>query len=446
MVDTSDAARPRQVGTFLRIEWQELGPIGRTVLVALGMFLVVAVALAVAIPRQIEAHLIDGHIRSLTRVVDDLDAEGMIPTGSDDALVELDTAVRRHLLGADVVRVKVWLPDGTVAYADEPALIGRSFERSADLDAAFAGVPISDVPELERPENVFERDLPPLREFYIPVDGPTGTKAVFEVYHLAEPIESTVADIRTYVWISLLGGIGLLAAFVATLIVINGRAVTRRQRLAEDLLADLVTAQARERTRIIGSLHDDIGQSLYRIHYGIEDLRTKIPPDDPASQELTHLSTLVADVEGSLRAELRSLFQEDGNELSLGFELDELAEVTEMESDLAVDVRLDGSPRIELLDPAGRALLVRAAREAITNVRKHAQASKVKIVVRGTADRVSLEVSDDGIGISGDEGLGIVTTRRRLESSGGGLVVERGRSGGTRFEAWLPPAECGAGT
>jgi hypothetical protein len=45
-----------------RSEWAELGPLGRTALIALGMSTAVAVILAVAIPQQVERHLIDGSV------------------------------------------------------------------------------------------------------------------------------------------------------------------------------------------------------------------------------------------------------------------------------------------------------------------------------------------------------------------------------------------------
>jgi len=428
----------------VRAEWIELGPVGRTVVVALAMSVVAALVLVVLIPRQVETHLVDSHIRSLTRVVDEFAADGMIPTDttSPGPLGALDAAVKLHLLGSDTVRVKVWLPDGTIAYSDEPTLVGKRFPLSEDRRLAFAGVPQADRPDLSRPENEFERQMPPLREFYIPVAGAGDeTVAVFEVYHLAEPIDSTVANIRRYVWISVFLAIGLLAAFVAILIVVNGRAITRRQRLAENLLGELVRAQGEERTRIIGALHDDIGQSLYRIHYGIEDVLSRMAPDDPNTDELKKLGMLVNDVEGSLRAELRSLWNETGEELSLGFELDELAEVTEMETDLTVSVQVD--PETELSIPC-RAALFRAAREAVTNVRKHADASTIDIHVHGENGTVRLDVVDDGGGARIQEGLGLATTRERLEALGGGLRVRRARGGrGTHFEAWLPRAGCG---
>ncbi len=427
---------------MVRSEWTELGPVGRTVLIALGMSAGVALVLAVSIPHQVEQHLIDGEIRSLTRIVDDLADVGMIPPDVDDldAMAALDEAVRVNLLGSETVRVKVWLPDGTIAYSDEPDLIGTNFPLSDDRIDAFNGQPRVEVPDLSLPENAHERNLPPLREFYVPVKEDSGSVvSVFEVYRLAEPIEATVRNIQRYVWISITIGIGLLAIFIAILIVVNGKAITRRRRFIEKLFGDLVRSQAEERTRISGSLHDDIGQSLYRIHYGLEDIRSRVDADSAIAGELDHLGTLVSDVDGVLRAELRLLRYGTGEELSLGAALDELAEVTEMESDLSVSVKVDTEG---VLSPTGRVALFRAAQEAVTNVRKHALATSVEIRVYRKGKEVGLDVVDDGVGIIDDEGLGLTTTREWLQAVGGGLRVRTGRNGGTRFAAWVPTDEC----
>ncbi len=433
--------KPRGVPAVFQSEWVELGPMGRTVLVALAVSGVVAVLLAVAIPHQVKHDLIDGETRSLVRIAGDMAETGVIPPRADDpvALAVLDEAVRASLLGSDTVRVKVWSPDGTIVYSDESDLIGVTFPLTEDRVDAFNGHPRVDDPDLSLLENVYERTLPPVREFYIPVANETGSVvSVFEVYRLADPIETTVSNIQRYVWASIAIGIGLLSLFLVTLIVINGKALERRRRLAEKLFSDLVQAQAEERARIIGSLHDDIGQSLYRIHYGLEDTRSRIDSSDPIAADLARLGALVGDVDSALRAELRLLQYGTGEELSLGSALDELVEVTEMETDLTVTVTVDTD---WVLSPSSRVALFRAAREALTNVRKHALATTVDIRMYRNGKRVKLDVIDDGIGIIHDEGLGLTTTRERLESIGGGLKIKNGRNGGTRFVAWLPAGE-----
>jgi hypothetical protein len=193
---------PRGFRTVFQSEWTELGPLGRTVLIALAVSAVVALVLAVAIPHHVEHHLIEGEIRSIARIAGDMAKADLIPPNLDDSapMAALDESVRVNLLGSDTVRVKVWAPDGTVAYSDESALIGQSFPLSDDRIDAFNGQSRVEEPDLLLPENAYERTLPPLREFYIPVADDTGlVVSVFEVYRLVEPIEATVGNIQRYV-------------------------------------------------------------------------------------------------------------------------------------------------------------------------------------------------------------------------------------------------------
>ena len=72
------------------------------------------------------------------------------------------------------------------------------------------------------------------------------------------------------------------------------------------------------------------------------------------------------------------------------------------------------------------------------NVRRHAHATKVEIRLCRSDGAVTLHVDDDGIGIRGVPGLGLATTRRRLEVQDGSLTLGRSPLGGTRFTARLP--------
>src|SRR5690606_32919848 len=85
-------------------------------------------------------------------------------------------------------------------------------------------------------------------------------------------------------------------------------------------------------------------------------------------------------------------------------------------------------------------VLLRAAQEALSNVRRHAAAQHVQLVLGGSADQVHLEVVDDGRGIDPDvrTGFGLRGMRDRVTSGGGELAVSNGVSGGTRVRVTLP--------
>jgi signal transduction histidine kinase len=88
--------------------------------------------------------------------------------------------------------------------------------------------------------------------------------------------------------------------------------------------------------------------------------------------------------------------------------------------------------------------LFRIVQEALTNVSRHAGATRVNIELGVKSDCVTLEVNDDGGGITeagttGPRSLGILGMRERAAVLGGVLEVAPRAGGGTRVAAWFPP-------
>jgi signal transduction histidine kinase len=109
---------------------------------------------------------------------------------------------------------------------------------------------------------------------------------------------------------------------------------------------------------------------------------------------------------------------------------------------LEVDLAVEGTPR-EL--PIGLDLSAyRIVQEALTNILKHAHASKASVRIRYEPDAVELEVVDDGRGPSQDEtqsGQGIIGMRERAALVGGALRVGRAPGGGFAVDARIPLPE-----
>jgi signal transduction histidine kinase len=88
--------------------------------------------------------------------------------------------------------------------------------------------------------------------------------------------------------------------------------------------------------------------------------------------------------------------------------------------------------------------LFRIVQEALTNVLRHAGATRVDIELGMKSDCVTLEINDDGSGITeagtvGPGSLGILGMRERAAAIGGVLEVAPREHGGTRVAAWFPP-------
>ncbi|MFQ5554294.1 MAG: sensor histidine kinase [Acidimicrobiia bacterium] len=437
MSTTQPQQRLRRAAVALRTQWRELGGFGRVSVIGIVLSMAVAIVLGFVIPALVKRNLTDTRVDTYQAVAQDLEERDLIPIpgGPETDLEALATAIDLRLLGGDTLRVKLWTEDGLVLYSDAPELIGQTFPASEDRTLAFSGEVTVRHPDLARPENQPEAELGPLREYYIPVrngDGPV--PGVFEVYEDSGPLDATVAATRRIVWLSIGIGLGILFLFMGALVVANARIITGRARAAERQLTALAQAREDERHRIVGALHDDIGQPLYRVLMGIQGSRSQIDPASPVASELGGLEDLVRSIDGNLRTELRLLHHGSVEQLDLDTLLEELADKTRAETDLEVEIEIQEHRPLTL--PV-RAALLRAASEAVTNARKHSGADAILIRVHDGAGRLLVDVEDDGAGISAPPGLGLTTTRERLEALGGGLRVTDRRGTGTLFRAWV---------
>jgi two-component system NarL family sensor kinase len=211
----------------------------------------------------------------------------------------------------------------------------------------------------------------------------------------------------------------------------------RRRQQAENLLGSLFHAQEDERRRTVGALHDDVGQPLFRLLYGLEGSRAALPPDHPAQLELERLSDLTRDIDRTLRTELRTLHRGVDEDLGLASSIEQIVDTAMAETDLVVDLDV-GDVDASALGQAAKIALVHAVQEAVINVRKHANATHVAVELRSTPQDVVVSIRDDGTGVRASEGLGLVTSRERLEALGGRLKVTSTRGRGTVFQAMVP--------
>lgn len=427
----------RRLWLGLRAEWREIGGLGRLALAGLALSLALTVVLGFSISNSARTNLLAARADLLASQVSALPLLGADVVPGSDPYAVFDGAVQRSLVGGETERVKVWAADGTIVYSDLPSLVGQSFDLSPPARGAFDGHVETTISDLEDPAHAHAESHSQLIEVYIPHAGADGSiDHVVEVEQRLDSLNEALGSIRRNVWLSIGAGMGALAIFLGALGVARARSVDRRRRQAERLLGALFRVQEDEQRRIVGALHDDVGQPLYRLLYGLEGSRAKLPHDDPVADELDRLEGLVRDIDKTLRGELDLLYHGLAADAGLVPALRDLAGMTEGES--GIDVHTSFPDRLPTLSPVARTALFRAAQEAVVNVRKHAGAGNVWIRVETQGDRVAVDVEDDGTGTLASPGLGLTTTRERLEALGGGLRVEQRKRTGTRFSAWLP--------
>ena len=236
---------------------------------------------------------------------------------------------------------------------------------------------------------------------------------------------------------------------ISRMLLVQHKARTEMEALAgrlgdanEQLLAQAAEieelAKAQERNRIARDIHDGLGHYLTIVHVQLEAAQTLFTRDPETSraavlkaQELTREG--LSEVRRSV-ALLRG---------SVSTERPLLAAIEKLASECKADgiraaVRLRGTPR-PLPEPV-EITLYRAAQEALTNVRRHAHASRLEIELAfASGSGIRLRVEDDGVGAEPlNQGFGLVGLRERAESVGGKMSVRSARGRGFTLEMELP--------
>jgi signal transduction histidine kinase len=111
-----------------------------------------------------------------------------------------------------------------------------------------------------------------------------------------------------------------------------------------------------------------------------------------------------------------------------------------------VRTHLTAFAEVEQLEMARRTVLFRVAQEALTNVARHAQASRVEVNIQKRLDGVCLEIKDDGrsfqaertLHANGGKRLGLLGMRERVEMVGGGFGIQSAPERGTTIMAQMP--------
>ena len=226
------------------------------------------------------------------------------------------------------------------------------------------------------------------------------------------------------------------------------RALKRRQAILEqhqtEILAlneQLIKAQEAERMRISGELHDGVLQQITSLTLRLGSVKRQLPPDLEAKvtlsglqQELIRMGTDVRHLSHELHP---ALLHEAGLPAALSSYCEEFSKVR----GLPVECETDES--VKELSPGAALCLYRIAQEALGNAAKYSQAKKVQVRLIRSDGRISLSVSDDGVGCDVNElrksgGLGVINMRERVHQLNGTFELNSEPRCGTRVKVEIP--------
>lgn len=224
--------------------------------------------------------------------------------------------------------------------------------------------------------------------------------------------------------------IGLLAAFFVLIAIRQYRINARRQL---QLLNAVLEAQENERRRIAEDMHDGVGQLLAAGKLQTDALRHV--PTEHLPERVKQVKEILDRASAEVRNVVHDLVPKKLEQEGLYKAIEELGYALGTLHTPVIKLEQNGSgtrhaPRVELE-------IYRIAQELVTNAVKHAAASEITVALYEDSDRLTLRVSDNGVGFDADgawDGNGLRNVRSRVAWLNGKLGWTANQPNGTRFE------------
>jgi signal transduction histidine kinase len=207
----------------------------------------------------------------------------------------------------------------------------------------------------------------------------------------------------------------------------------------KELLQQLVTAQEAERQRIAHELHDGLGQYLSALIIDLGQAQALIDEPQALQAYLNRLQTIATQIDGELDLLIMELRPPALGDLGFDAALQRYSEEWEASNGIPVELVATGFGESRL-PPAIEATAFRIVQEALTNIRKHAQANQVSIIMEQRTRELRVIVEDNGVGFNyetvarerrGGRQLGLLGMRERASLVGGTLTIESEAGQGT---------------
>lgn len=210
----------------------------------------------------------------------------------------------------------------------------------------------------------------------------------------------------------------------------------------KNLTAHIQNAREEERKYIAREIHDELGQLLTGLKFDISWLSKKIAPVSEElfikTEEMLLLTDRTIDSVRRIATELRPGILDD-----LGLEEAIIWQINEFQTKTGIKCKLIGQLNHKSFAPLLAITAFRILQESLTNITRYAKATEVIIKMSDELNNFSLEISDNGIGISLDEmkekkSLGIMGMKERASIIGGILSISSSKDQGTTINILIP--------
>ncbi len=278
-------------------------------------------------------------------------------------------------------------------------------------------------------------------------------KALFEDI-LREPSKIAAAEIRckekngSWRWIE---GVGknLLEDPAVGAVVVNFRDITDRK-VADEMLRDLpiriINAQESERRRVARDLHDSVNQILSSVKFRMESVEERAQRKDKALRDVVASAKVSLEkAMNEVRRISQNLRPSELDDLGVIPAVRSMCEEFEEVTKVGVDLKFLRFPK--KLSPEIEVTMYRIIQEALSNVAKHAEATRLVIRCERDRSRLTLKIKDNGKGSgehdltahpSKNSGMGLLNMKERAAYVGGTVSVHSSPKGGMEISVQLP--------
>ncbi|MBE2319549.1 sensor histidine kinase [Solirubrobacter sp. CPCC 204708] len=192
-----------------------------------------------------------------------------------------------------------------------------------------------------------------------------------------------------------------------------------------------------ERQRAAREIHDTIAQGLAGVVAQLEAAAHARARGADDEGHLHAATQLARESLAEARRSVRAITPHELEQARLPEAIEKVTTSWSQTNHVQAQFTTTGTPRP--IHPEVEVTLLRAAQEALTNVARHARASRVGLTLSYMEDVVTLDVRDDGIGFDADtNGYGLTGMRQRVTGVGGELAVESAPGEGTAISASVP--------
>lgn len=272
---------------------------------------------------------------------------------------------------------------------------------------------------------------------------------------LKNPVEPVRLEYRlrhknaTWVWVETVLQNLITDAEIGS-IVLTTRDITERKRVEESLRqhdAEVLNSALEERQRLARELHDSVGQVLGYVSFQTDAARELYANGkaDEADAQLVRLASIAQDAHADVREYILNLRTTPTTREPLFKTLQNYLDGFTRNYNIQTSLLFDEGFDENALDAKAQSNIFRIAQEALSNVRKHADARRVVISFKKEGENVHMIIEDDGRGFAaetllndGKPHFGLSFMNERVEQLGGSIRFESAYPSGTRILVEIP--------